>query len=86
MKQNVSELQISHRENRWRRYHARENEYKRNSLRKLSESDSLNILRELFQYARVLSGNMGFTVLDQRRIDNLARVHAIFNKVTDERT
>jgi len=52
----------------------------------MTEKDSVNIIRELYQYARVLNGDTGCTVLDKRRIDNLARVHAVFNKVTNERT
>jgi hypothetical protein len=77
---------MSRREDRWRKYYACENEHKRSYLRKMTEKDSVNIIRELYQYARVLNGDTGCTVLDKRRIDNLARVHAVFNKVTNERT
>lgn len=67
---------------RWEILHRFEQEQKRLSLRKLTEEDSLKILIDLHQFAYKLGNKVNYERLDKEKVQTLARVHSMFQKVT----
>lgn len=65
----------------WQAYHNFEEREKASFLRNMSEKESLNILRELYEFTDGLKDKRHFTILDNDKIKHLARVHRIFGKI-----
>ena len=65
----------------WNTYRKFEKENKRRSLKRLSETDSFNILNQLHQFSLELSSKPRPKELNAAKIKTLARVHSMFGKV-----
>ena len=65
----------------WDIYHRAERKQKRDFLKRLSEKQSLAILRDLYRFAYNLAGKSKFDILHRDKIETLVRIHSIFGKV-----
>ena len=65
----------------WQAYHNFEEKEKASFLRKMSEKDSINILRQLYKFADGLKRESYFTRLDEDKVKNLVRIHRMFGKI-----
>lgn len=65
----------------WQAYHNFEEKEKVSFLRKMSEKDSINILRQLYKFADGLKREPYFTRLDEDKVKSLIRVHRMFGKI-----
>ncbi|MBU4377228.1 MAG: hypothetical protein KKD29_07150 [Candidatus Omnitrophica bacterium] len=65
----------------WQAYHNFEEKEKASLLRKMSEKDSTNILRQLYKFADGMKREPYFTQSDEDKIKSLIRVHRMFGKI-----
>ena len=70
------------RKRKWAILHRFEQKQKKLLLSKLTVMDSFKILGELYQFAQKLDNGGNYNNLNIKRVQVLARVHSIFQKVT----
>jgi hypothetical protein len=74
-------LSFLSREKKWGLYHKFELEIKRRFLDRLSQQDSLNILRDLHRCVYNSGRGPDFSALGRDKIKHLAKIHALFSRV-----
>jgi len=74
-------MKASSPQRRWQIYGRLKNAQRRRFLRDLSQEDGLGILLRMQEFAQNFDEGVSHLELRKARIENLVRVHRLFNKV-----